>query len=70
MPHRDIAPTGAPCWIEIFSSDTDKARAFYGSLFGWESEAAVLLLEPAGQQNPGRGKGRCFVRALRTGKGR
>jgi hypothetical protein len=27
-------------------------------------------LEPTGQQNPGRGKGRCFVHASRTGKGR
>ncbi len=37
---------------------------------GRESEAAVLLLEPAGQHNPGRGKGRCFVHASRIGKDR
>jgi hypothetical protein len=36
---------------------------------GWASEAAVVPLEPSGQQNPRRGKGRCFVCALRTGKG-
>ena len=32
------APTivaGAPCWNDLYSSDTDKARAFYGGLFGW-----------------------------------
>jgi predicted enzyme related to lactoylglutathione lyase len=32
------APTivsGAPCWIDLYSSDTDGARAFYGALFGW-----------------------------------
>ena len=40
MPHRDAAPVGAPCWIELFSSDTDKAEAFYGSLFGWTFENA------------------------------
>ncbi len=26
---------GAPCWIDLFSSDTDKAAEFYGRLFGW-----------------------------------
>lgn len=40
MTHRDDAPLGAPCWIELFTSDPDRARAFYGELFGWESEAA------------------------------
>jgi predicted enzyme related to lactoylglutathione lyase len=40
MPKRDSAPNGAPCWVDLFSSDTDKARAFYGELFGWTSEAA------------------------------
>lgn len=38
MPKNENAPVGAPCWIELFSSDTDKARAFYGELFGWTSE--------------------------------
>jgi predicted enzyme related to lactoylglutathione lyase len=37
---REAAPVGAPCWIDLFSSDTDKVRAFYGELFGWTSEAA------------------------------
>jgi predicted enzyme related to lactoylglutathione lyase len=38
--HRDSAPVGSPCWVDLFSSDTDKARAFYGELFGWTSESA------------------------------
>ena len=32
------APTivvGAPCWNDLYSSDTDRAKAFYGGLFGW-----------------------------------
>ena len=32
------APTlvvGAPCWIDLYSSDTDKAKEFYGQLLGW-----------------------------------
>jgi predicted enzyme related to lactoylglutathione lyase len=40
VPTRDTAPTGAPCWIELFATDTDRARAFYRDLFGWTSEAA------------------------------
>jgi predicted enzyme related to lactoylglutathione lyase len=37
------APTlvvGAPCWIDLYSSDTDKATDFYGQLFGWTTELA------------------------------
>jgi uncharacterized protein len=26
---------GAPCWIDLYSSDTDTAKEFYGRLFGW-----------------------------------
>ena len=32
------APTlvqGAPCWIDLFSSDTERASDFYGRIFGW-----------------------------------
>jgi uncharacterized protein len=29
---------GAPCWIDLYSSDTDKAVEFYGGLFGWSTE--------------------------------
>jgi len=35
------APTlvvGAPCWIDLYSSDTAKATEFYGRLFGWKAE--------------------------------
>jgi predicted enzyme related to lactoylglutathione lyase len=31
---------GAPCWIDLYSSDTDKATAFYTKLFGWTTESA------------------------------
>ena len=40
MPKRDAAPIGAPCWIDLFTSDPDRSRAFYGELFGWTSEDA------------------------------
>ncbi|MGD9961073.1 VOC family protein [Nocardioides sp.] len=31
---------GAPCWIELFTPDTDAAASFYGALFGWDCTAA------------------------------
>ncbi|MDQ0822759.1 putative enzyme related to lactoylglutathione lyase [Arthrobacter sp. V4I6] len=34
MPTPDHS-TGAPCWIDLMTSDTEKAKAFYGTLFGW-----------------------------------
>jgi uncharacterized protein len=40
MPKRDSAPNGAPCWIELMTSDPDTSRAFYADLFGWTSEEA------------------------------
>ena len=40
MPKRDAAPLGAPCWIDLMTSDPDRSRAFYDELFGWTSEDA------------------------------
>ncbi len=40
MPKRDSAPVGAPCGVDLMTSDTDKSRAFYRELFGWTSEQA------------------------------
>src|SRR5687768_11425437 len=40
MPLREAAPLGAPVWVDLFTADTDAARAFYGELFGWTSESA------------------------------
>src|SRR5258708_34879505 len=38
VPQRDVAPVGAPCWIDLFTTDPDKSRAFYTELFGWTAE--------------------------------
>jgi uncharacterized protein len=35
VPKREAAPIGAPVWIDLFTSDPDKSRAFYGALMGW-----------------------------------
>jgi predicted enzyme related to lactoylglutathione lyase len=40
MPVPDATRLGAPCWVDLFSYDTDTARAFYGELFGWTSVRA------------------------------
>jgi predicted enzyme related to lactoylglutathione lyase len=40
MPLRDDAPIGAPCWVELFTSDPDRTQAFYNELFGWTCETA------------------------------
>lgn len=31
-------PPGTPCWVDVFSSDPDKAAGFYAALFGWRYE--------------------------------
>ena len=30
---------GAPCWIDLITADSDKAKKFYGELFGWTFES-------------------------------
>lgn len=37
MPKPDITP-GSPCWIDLMTSDTEKAKTFYTALFGWTYE--------------------------------
>ncbi|CAM3319702.1 hydroxylase [Mycobacterium intermedium] len=40
MPIRDDAPLGAPCWIDLTTSDVDRAQEFYAAVFGWTYESA------------------------------
>jgi len=40
MPKTDAIPTGAPCWVDLFTSDMDRARSFYEQILGWTSESA------------------------------
>jgi predicted enzyme related to lactoylglutathione lyase len=35
MPKRKDAIYGAPCWLDLSTSDLDRAKGFYGGLFGW-----------------------------------
>lgn len=34
-----IAPLGAPTWIDLGTSDLQRAQEFYGAVFGWTFEA-------------------------------
>lgn len=40
MANRTVAPLGAPTWIDLATSDLDRALTFYGSVFGWTFESA------------------------------
>src|SRR5581483_10632130 len=31
---------GAPCWVDLMTSDVSGARKFYGELLGWDAEEA------------------------------
>ena len=35
MPRRETPPIGAPCWVDLMTSDTERSRAFYSQLLGW-----------------------------------
>ncbi len=38
MPTQNTAQAGAPCWVDLMTSDTQRSRAFYSDLFGWVAE--------------------------------
>jgi uncharacterized protein len=40
VPIRNGAPLGAPCWIDLASSEVERAQDFYGAVFGWTFEYA------------------------------
>src|SRR5690242_9963720 len=39
MTTRMTAPLGAPCWVDLWTSDVEGSRRFYSELFGWEAQA-------------------------------
>jgi predicted enzyme related to lactoylglutathione lyase len=40
MPTTDSFPIGAPCWVDLMTSDTRRSSTFYSELFGWTAEEA------------------------------
>ena len=64
MPTPDAYAPGQPCWIDLLTPDTDRARAFYGELFGWTAQDAEP--EYGGYINflkDGKGVGGCMGNA-------
>jgi len=37
MSTRTTAPVGAPCWADLWTSDVEGSRRFYGELLGWQA---------------------------------
>jgi predicted enzyme related to lactoylglutathione lyase len=37
MPTRTNAPVGSPCWADLWTSDVEGSRRFYGEVLGWEA---------------------------------
>ncbi len=38
MPAQDSTPVGAPCWVDLMTSDTERSRTFYARLLGWAAD--------------------------------
>lgn len=54
MNEADHYPYGVPCWVDTWQPDPKAARAFYGSLFGWEF-AEVPLADGSAYRNASLG---------------
>ena len=37
MVAQDSSPLGAPCWVDLMTSDAERARAFYEGVLGWQA---------------------------------
>jgi predicted enzyme related to lactoylglutathione lyase len=44
MPAHDSYPLGAPCWVDLATSDTGRSRDFYCELFGWTADEPIEQL--------------------------
>ena len=53
MTNRPVPPRGAPCWVDLWTSDIEGSRQFYAELFGWQ----------AGEPSPDHGGYFMFTRA-------
>ncbi len=38
MPVRSTAPVGAPCWVDLSTSDLETSLVFYSALLGWTAD--------------------------------
>ncbi len=42
MAEYSIPKTGTICWRELATKDLDKAKSFYGEMFGWQLEQSKI----------------------------
>jgi uncharacterized protein len=57
MSQRDGFQPGVPCWVDTWQPDAEAAAAFYGRLFGWDTEN-TMPAEVPGQHFMCRLRGR------------
>ncbi|NNN20656.1 MAG: VOC family protein [Acidimicrobiales bacterium] len=38
MAIRNVVPNGAPCWVDLWTSDVERSRSFYSQVFGWVAQ--------------------------------
>ncbi|MDT5065680.1 MAG: uncharacterized protein QOK02_1835 [Mycobacterium sp.] len=67
MANRTATPLGAPTWIDLATSDLDRAQTFYGNVFGWtfESSGGQERSDPGSDSGPEYGG---YVNAFRDGR--
>jgi predicted enzyme related to lactoylglutathione lyase len=44
MPNTTVTTPGAPCWLELTTSDPARSQEFYSTLFGWEAQTGDEVL--------------------------
>ena len=44
MPDITVTVPGAPCWLELSTSDPARSQQFYSDLFGWDAETGDDVL--------------------------
>lgn len=44
MPETTVTVPGAPCWLELSTSDPARSQQFYSELFGWDAETGDEVL--------------------------
>ena len=44
MPDITVTTPGAPCWLELTTSDPARSQEFYSALFGWDAETGDEVL--------------------------
>ena len=67
-PQQLELPVGAPCWMDLVTSDPDKTVPFYEALFGWKSQETAPEMQGYRYfQKDGRAVGGCMLNQAEWG---